>query len=52
VARIIARGGSPQLCFNYRCDENAVWEDAGLQEQYGYSTRYGDEALGGLVVDL
>jgi hypothetical protein len=52
IARIIAHGGDPLLCFNYRSEENAVWDDADLQEQYGYQTRYGDETLGGLIVDL
>ena len=52
IARIIAHGGDPVLCFNYRSEESAVWDDADLQEQYGYRTRYGDETLGGLIVDL
>jgi beta-lactamase superfamily II metal-dependent hydrolase len=52
IARIIVQGGDPVLCFNYRSKENAVWDDAALQEQYRYQTRYGDEMLGGLIIDL
>jgi beta-lactamase superfamily II metal-dependent hydrolase len=52
IARIIAHRGDPVLCFNYRSQENATWEDTGLQEQYRYQTRYGDETLGGLIIAL
>ena len=45
IARIIVRGGEPVLCFNYRSDENKIWDDAKLQEQHGYQTVYGDEAV-------
>jgi beta-lactamase superfamily II metal-dependent hydrolase len=52
IARIIARGGEPVICFNYRSDENAVWGEAKLQKQYGYEAVYGDEETGGLVIKL
>jgi hypothetical protein len=51
IARIIARGGEPVLCFNYRSEESAVWDDAELREEHGYVTAYGDEE-GGLVIEL
>jgi beta-lactamase superfamily II metal-dependent hydrolase len=51
IARIIAHGGEPVLCFNYRSEENAIWDDAQLQDEHGYTTMYGDEEIG-LVVEL
>jgi beta-lactamase superfamily II metal-dependent hydrolase len=52
MARIIAHGGEPVLCFNYRSEENAIWDDAKLRREHGYETVYGDEAVGGLVLEL
>ncbi len=52
IARIIARGGEPVLCFNYRSEENAIWDDAGLRREHGYETRYGDGEGGGLIIEL
>jgi beta-lactamase superfamily II metal-dependent hydrolase len=53
VARIIAHGGEqPVLHFNYRSEKSAVWDDAVLQTDYGYTTRYPDAAETGLVVSL
>lgn len=52
LARVVVRGGEPVLCFNYRADKSAAWDDAGLKEDYGYQTVYGDERDGGLIVEL
>jgi beta-lactamase superfamily II metal-dependent hydrolase len=41
VARVIKFGGdSPTLCFNYRSEETAVWDDARLKRRHGYGTEY------------
>lgn len=41
VARILKYGGMEKvLVFNYRSNENEVWESQEWQEQYGYRTRY------------
>ena len=52
LARVVVRGGEPVLCFNYRTDKTAAWDDTGLKEDYGYQTVYGDERDGGLIVEL
>jgi beta-lactamase superfamily II metal-dependent hydrolase len=52
IARIVAHGGDPLLCFNYRSEENCIWGNPDLQERHGYRTLYGNETLGGLIVDL
>jgi beta-lactamase superfamily II metal-dependent hydrolase len=53
VARVILRGGSdPELLFNYRTSQNAVWDDRALRDRLGYRTVYPAEGAEGLVVDL
>ena len=52
IARIVVQGGGPVLCFNYRSEKNAVWDDAGLKGEYGYRTIYPDEEHQGLIVEL
>jgi beta-lactamase superfamily II metal-dependent hydrolase len=52
LARIVVHGGEPILCFNYRTGKSAAWDDAGLKQDYGYQTVYGDERDGGLIVEL
>lgn len=55
IARIIRHGKSgarnPELVFNYRTPYNDVWEQPGLQEQYGFKARY-PETEPGVVVSL
>ena len=52
IARVIVHGGpTPTLHFNYRTDLNSFWEDAALQEKYGYVTIYPTDDEG-LVVSL
>ena len=43
---ILHGGRNPTLHFNYRSDLNGFWEDAELQERYGYSTEYPAEGDG------
>ncbi len=52
VARVIEYGGDdPLLLFNYRSKYNEVWEDAGLQQAWGYRTQFPDTEHGGLVME-
>jgi hypothetical protein len=47
IARVILHGGpEPTLHFNYRSDLNGFWEDARLQDRYGYTTVYPTEGDG------
>ena len=43
---IVHGGPNPTLHFNYRSDLNGFWEDAGLQDRYGYATEYPTEGDG------
>jgi len=56
IARIIKSGKSggrnPELIFNYRTPYNDLWERADLQEKYGFTARYPDDAKSGQVVSL
>jgi hypothetical protein len=53
VARIIARGGErPRLCFNYRTEYNAGWDDPDLMREHGYEVAFPRPATAGLKVDL
>jgi hypothetical protein len=51
IARVIVHGGTaPELYFNHRTDLNVFWSDAGLQQRYGYSAAYAEDATGLRVV--
>jgi hypothetical protein len=51
IARVIVHGGpDAHVYFSERSALNEWWEDAALQERYGYTTSYGDSD--GLVVSL
>jgi hypothetical protein len=53
IARVIVYGGAkPSLYFNYRTEENAVWDDARLLRQYEYSVTYPKEDSQGLLIRL
>jgi hypothetical protein len=53
IARVILHGGAaPELLFNYRSPQNAVWDDATLRDRHGYATVYPGAAEGGLRVEL
>jgi hypothetical protein len=53
MARIIIHGGDgPVLCFNYRTEENAIWDDEELKLDFGYRTAYPADNDLGLVVEL
>jgi metal-dependent hydrolase (beta-lactamase superfamily II) len=51
VSRVIKRGGDQvELLFNYRSDDNEVWDSSTLKDKHGYQTTYpGGE---GIVVSL
>jgi beta-lactamase superfamily II metal-dependent hydrolase len=48
VARVIKHGNAKELVFNYRSDENAVWDSAALKNKFGYAARYPDAATPGV----
>ncbi|MBN1814408.1 MAG: hypothetical protein JXA14_21390 [Anaerolineae bacterium] len=53
VARIIVHGGENSiLYFNYRSEENAIWDDAVLKDDHGYQTVYPAQQERGVVVEL
>lgn len=56
IARIIRFGNNPKLMFNYRSEENLIWNDdllkRGRQGKDRYSTAYPEEGEEGLVVSL
>jgi beta-lactamase superfamily II metal-dependent hydrolase len=51
IARIIKRGNSPRLYFNYRTEFNEEWDDAGLKRKYKYATEYPSQSSG-ITIDL
>lgn len=53
VARVLVHGpNDPELVFNYRSEDNEVWDDDGLRNRHGYRTRYPDAGTLGIRVDL
>lgn len=40
IARVITNQRAPSLCFNYRTDENAIWDDRALQREHDYQALY------------
>jgi hypothetical protein len=53
VARVIRHGGTNlTLAFNYRSEQNHVWDDARLMDQHRYRVRYPVDGQDGLEIDL
>jgi beta-lactamase superfamily II metal-dependent hydrolase len=53
VARVILDGGrGPVLTFNYRTQENEVWDDRQLSGMYGYRVEYPNPTAVGIGVEL
>jgi hypothetical protein len=53
VARVIRHGGTrPALAFNYRSEQNRIWDDARLMEKYHYQVRYPVDGQAGLEINL
>jgi hypothetical protein len=53
IASVILYGGAkPSLYFNYRTEDNAIWDDARLLRQREYSVTYPKEGCQGLLVRL
>ena len=50
--RVITTQRAPSLCFNYRSEENAVWDDRALQREHGYEARYPEEGTVGFRLIL
>jgi len=43
IARVIQRGGTPHLVFNYRTQFNECWDDDDLMRDHRYVVEYGEE---------
>jgi hypothetical protein len=52
IARVIKAGQKPCLVFNYRSEENTIWDNAALKKQYGYTTRYPKAGEEGITLEL
>lgn len=54
VARILVdrKGKETELWFNYRSEENQVWEVATLARQWRYKPHYPSSAKGGIAVEV
>jgi beta-lactamase superfamily II metal-dependent hydrolase len=53
MARILVSGGDgATLCFNYRTEETAIWDDEDLKHDFDYETVYPSDNDLGLVVEL
>ena len=40
IARVVKKRWSCEFVFNYRSEENEVWDHASTKQAYGYTTRY------------
>jgi hypothetical protein len=52
MARIIIHDRGSVLHFNYRSEENTIWDDDDLKREYQYQTVYPQGADQGLVIEL
>jgi len=53
VARVITHGGKKRdLHFNYRTEDNEIWDDQELMDKYGYSVVYPEDGSAGLRVSV
>ena len=52
LARVVKSGTGMELVFNYRSEENAIWDDSAWKQRYGYRTTYPAEAKSGALVEL
>ncbi|HPT25850.1 MAG TPA: hypothetical protein PLZ95_05475 [Bryobacteraceae bacterium] len=54
VARILKarQGAKTQLWFNYRSDENGVWDAAALKKKWKYEANYPEPDAGGIRIEL
>ena len=53
VARVLVHGTSePTLVFNYRSEDNELWDDDELRAKHSYSTAYPDPGAVGIRVDV
>ena len=53
VARVLVHGGrDPELVFNYRSEDNDVWDDEALKTEHSYTTTYPAAGTLGVSVEL
>lgn len=52
LARVIMNGGeAPELVFNYRSEDNEVWDRDDLKDSYGYRVRYPEDGSEGITIE-
>ena len=53
IARVIKYGGEvPKICFNYRSEDNKIWDADRMHEPYDYEAVFPKDGEEGLLVDL
>ena len=52
VARVVEFVDSPEIIFNYRSDENAIWRESAVQNLHGYTVLCPEEGEKGVSVTL
>lgn len=53
VARVICSSGpSPTVAFNYRSEQNRIWDDPEMMQHYSYGVRYPADGNSGLKIDF
>lgn len=45
-------GPAPTLYFNYRTEENEIWENSELRAMYSYDVKYPSRTKKGIVVSV
>jgi hypothetical protein len=52
LARVVKSGTGMELVFNYRSEENAVWDNADWKQRYGYRTVYPPDGKNGALIEF
>jgi beta-lactamase superfamily II metal-dependent hydrolase len=52
IARIVKKRWNCEFVFNYRSEENEIWDHVATKQAYGYTTRYPTEKKSVVTVDL
>jgi hypothetical protein len=53
IARVLCAGGTkPTLCFNYRSEENLIWNKTSLMREHKYKVEYPAQNEEGLLIEI
>ena len=52
LARVVKSRGGLDLVFNYRSEENEIWDNEDWKTRYKYQTRYPTDEQGGTLIDF